>query len=50
MKKRNKKNPIAKLLGTKLYTNRVIPDKRKKLREKQLDKEIGSGKAIETEK
>jgi hypothetical protein len=50
MKKRNRTNPIAKQLGTKLYANRIVPDKRRKLRDKNDSKEINDGKTNQTER
>lgn len=42
-----KRNPMARELETKLYTNRVVPDKRRKLKEKQHRKEMKDGKTPE---
>jgi hypothetical protein len=39
-----KRNPMAKQLGTKLYTSRVVPDKKKDKLDKQARKEMNDAK------
>ena len=47
MKHYNKKNPIAKDLYTNKYKKRVIPNKRKTLLDKTVEKEIHDAKTFQ---